>query len=171
MKIAVGSDHAGYEDPPPHYKPELMAHLGIKGFDVVNCGTDTPESVDYPDVAETVCEKVLSGETELGLLVCGSGVGMSITANRHKGIRAAVCTTPEMARLSRQHNHANVLCLASDVMGQELIRRIVAGWLDTEFEGGGRHERRVRKVAWIERGLDPNEYDEHDGLTDNDAEE
>ena len=147
MKIAVGSDHAGYEDPPPHYKPELMAHLGIKGLDVVNCGTDTPESVDYPDVAETVCEKVLSGETELGLLVCGSGVGMSITANRHRGIRAAVCTTPEMARLSRQHNHANVLCLGRRLLSIDECKEIVDAWLDEPYSEEPRHARRVEKMG------------------------
>ena len=147
MKIAVGSDHAGYEDPPPHYKPELMAHLGIKGFDVVNCGTDTSESVDYPDVAETVCEKVLSGETELGLLVCGSGVGMSITANRHRGIRAAVCTTPEMARLSRQHNHANVLCLGRRLLSIDECKEIVDAWLDEPYSEEPRHARRVEKMG------------------------
>ena len=147
MKIAVGSDHAGYEDPPPHYKPELMAHLGIKGLDVVNCGTDTPESVDYPDVAETVCEKVLSGETELGLLVCGSGVGMSITANRHRGIRAAVCTTPEMARLSRQHNHANVLCLGRRISSIDECKEILDAWLEEPQSEEPRHVRRVEKMG------------------------
>ena len=147
MKIAVGSDHAGYEDPPPHYKPELMAHLGIKGLDVVNCGTDTPESVDYPDVAETVCEKVLSGETELGLLVCGSGIGMSITANRHKGIRAAVCTTPEMARLSRQHNHANVLCLGRRISSIDECKEILDAWLEEPYGEEPRHARRVGKMG------------------------
>ena len=147
MKIAVGSDHVGYEDPPPHYKPELMAHLGIKGFDVVNCGTDTPESVDYPDVAETVCEKVLSGEAALGLLVCGSGIGMSITANRHKGIRAAVCTTPEMARLSRQHNHANVLCLGRRLLSIDECKEIVDAWLDESYSEEPRHARRVEKMG------------------------
>ena len=147
MKIAVGSDHAGYEDPPPHYKPELMAHLGIKGFEVVNCGTDSPESVDYPDVAETVCEKVLRGEAALGLLVCGSGVGMSITANRHKGIRAAVCTTPEMARLSRQHNHANVLCLGRRLLSIDECKEIVDAWLEEPYSEETRHLRRVDKMG------------------------
>ena len=147
MKIAVGSDHAGYEDPPPHYKPELMAHLGIKGFDVVNCGTDTSESVDYPDVAETVCDKVLSGEVDFGLLVCGSGVGMSITANRRKGIRAAVCTTPEMARLSRQHNHANVLCLGRRLLSIEECKEIVDAWLEEPYSEEPRHVRRVEKMG------------------------
>lgn len=94
---------------------------------------------------------------------------MDICANKIAGVRAALCHDELTAQMSRRHNNANVLCLASDVTGQELIRRIVAGWLSTEFEAGGRHERRVRKVAWIERGLDPNGYDENDGLPDNDG--
>lgn len=147
MKIAVGSDQAGYEDPPPHYKPELMAYLGIKGLHVIDCGTDSPESVDYPDVSETVCGKVLSGEAELGLLVCGAGIGMSIAANRHKGIRAAVCTTPEMARLSRQHNHSNVLCLGRRILSLDICREIIDAWLDEPYSEEERHVRRVEKLS------------------------
>lgn len=147
MKIAVGSDHAGYEDPPPHYKPELMAHLGIKGHDVINCGTDNSEAVDYPDVAEAVVEKVLHSEADLGLLICGTGIGMSITANRHKGIRAAVSTTPEMARLSREHNHANVLCLGRRVIPIEVCKEIIDAWLEEPYSEEERHVRRVEKMS------------------------
>ncbi len=147
MKIAVGSDQAGYEGPPPHYKPELMAHLGIKGLHVINCGTESPEPVDYPDVAVTVCGKVLSGEADLGLLLCGAGIGMSIMANRHKGIRAAVCTTPEMARLSRQHNHANVLCLGRRVLSLDTCKEIIDAWLEEPYSKEERHVRRVEKMG------------------------
>lgn len=147
MKIAVGSDHAGYEDPPPHYKPELMAHLGVKGHDVTNCGTDSSEAVDYPDVAEEVCSKVLHGEADLGVLICGTGIGMSITANRHKGIRAAVCTSTETARLSRQHNHANVLCLGRRIVSLEECKAIVDAWLEEPYSTVERHQRRVTKMG------------------------
>lgn len=147
MDIAVGSDHAGYEDPPPHYKPELMTHLGLKGLNVINCGTDTSDAVDYPDVAEAVCEKVLSGAADLGLLICGSGIGMSISANRHEGIRAAVCTTPEMARLSRQHNHSNVLCLGRRLLSAQACIDIVDAWLEEPCSQEARHLRRVVKMG------------------------
>lgn len=147
MKIAVGSDQAGYEDPPPHYKPEVIAHLGIKGHDVINCGTDTSDAVDYPDVAETVCEKVLNGEADLGILICGSGIGMSIAANRHRGIRAAVCTTEEMARLSRQHNHANVLCLGKRLVTLDECKTIIDAWIDEPYSEIKRHVRRVEKMG------------------------
>lgn len=147
MKIAVGSDHAGYEDPPPHYKPELIAHLGVKGFYVINCGTDSAESVDYPDVAESVCDKVLKGEADFGLLVCGTGIGMSITANRHPGIRAAVCTSAEAARLSRQHNHANVLCLGRRLLTLEECKKIIDAWLGMPVSEEERHVRRIEKMG------------------------
>ena len=147
MKIAVGSDHAGYEDPVPHYKPELIAHLGIKGHDVINCGTDSSEAVDYPDVAEAVCAKVLNGQADVGLLICGTGIGMSITANRHKAIRAGVCTSTEMARLTREHNHANVLCLGRRVNTLEDCKAILDAWLDQPYSTVERHERRVMKMS------------------------
>jgi len=147
MDIAVGSDHAGYEDPPPHYKPELMTYLGLKGFNIINCGTDTSDAVDYPDVADAVCEKVLSGKADLGLLICGSGIGMSISANRLEGIRAAVCTTPEMARLSRQHNHSNVLCLGRRLLSTQACKEILEAWLDEPYSQESRHLRRVIKMG------------------------
>jgi ribose 5-phosphate isomerase B len=147
MKIAVGSDHAGYEDPLPHYKPELMAHLGVKGHDIINCGTDSPDAVDYPDVAEAVCAKVLNGQADLGVLICGTGIGMSITANRHKAIRAAVCTTTEMARLTRQHNHANVLCLGRRIVSIEECKAIADAWIDEPCSTVERHQRRVEKMS------------------------
>ena len=147
MNIAVGSDHAGYEDPPPHYKPDLIAHLGVQGHDVLNCGTDTSEAVDYPDVAEAVVAKVLSGEADFGILLCGTGIGMSMTANRHPGIRAAVCTTAEMARLSRQHNCANVLCIGKRMLSLEACKEIIDAWLDEPCSEVDRHQRRVAKMG------------------------
>lgn len=145
LRIAVGSDHAGFEGP-PFYKPELMAHLGVKGFDVINCGTDGPASVDYPDVAERVCHLVLHGEAELGVLVCGTGIGMAMTANRLRGIRAAACINEEMARLSREHNHANVLCLGTRLVSLDACKAILDAWLQEPFSDAERHKRRVNKI-------------------------
>jgi ribose 5-phosphate isomerase B len=147
MKIAVGSDHAGYEDPPPHYKPAIMEHLKARGHDVVDCGTVGPEPVDYPDFARKVCEAVRNGEADRGVLLCGTGVGMSIAANRHGRIRAATCATPEMARLARDHNNANVLCMGRRILSLEDCLALIDIWLDTPFSGGERHERRVEKMG------------------------
>jgi ribose 5-phosphate isomerase B len=145
LRVAVGSDHAGYEGP-AHYKPELMAHLGIKGASVINCGTDSAESVDYPDVAERVCAKVLGGEADLGLLVCGTGTGMSMAANRFRGIRAAACCSPEMARLAREHNHANVLCLGTRLFSIDACKAIIDAFIAEPWSDSERHRRRVEKI-------------------------
>lgn len=147
MRIAVGSDHAGYEDPPPYYKPAIMDHLRKLGHDVVDCGTNGSESVDYPDFARRVCDALHEGEAERGVLLCGTGIGISIAANRNPGVRAAVCTSEEMARLSREHNDANVLCLGRRVLSLDECLRIVDAWLDTPFSGGERHRRRVDKMG------------------------
>ena len=146
MRIAVGSDHAGYEEPPPYYKPELMAYLAAKGHEVVDCGTDGPASVDYPDFADAVARTITEGRADLGLIICGTGIGVSIAANRHPGIRAAVASTPEMARLSRQHNNANVLCLGRRILTLDQCKEILDIWLQTPFEDGERHRRRVEKL-------------------------
>ncbi len=145
LRIAVGSDHAGFEGP-AHYKPEIIAHLGVKGHDVINCGTDSAESVDYPDVAERVAQKVLSGEVDFGILVCGTGIGMCMTANRMRGIRAAVCTTPLMARLSREHNAANILCLGRRILSLQECKEIIDAWLAEPVSQVDRHRRRVDKM-------------------------
>ncbi len=145
LRIAVGSDHAGYEGP-PYYKPELMAHLGVQGHDVINCGTDSAESVDYPDVAERVCQMVLHHEADVGILVCGSGIGMAMTANRIRGIRAAACVNTDMARLSREHNHANVLCLGTRLTSLDECKDIVDVWLEQPNSDADRHKRRVAKI-------------------------
>ncbi|MCC6488404.1 MAG: ribose 5-phosphate isomerase B [Candidatus Hydrogenedentes bacterium] len=147
MKIAVGSDHAGFEDPPPWYKPAIMDHLRSRGHEVIDCGTNGPESVDYPDFAGKVCQSILSGEAECGVLMCGTGIGVGIAANRYKGIRAATCATPDMARLSRDHNNANVICLGRRILSLDKCIRLIDIWLDTPFSGGERHVRRVAKMG------------------------
>lgn len=146
MKIAVGSDHAGFEEPPPYYKPAIVEHLRRRGHEVVDCGTDGPDSVDYPDVADRVAEAVLSHGAEAGVLLCGAGIGMSIAANRHHGIRAASVSTDEMARLSRSHNDANVLCLGRRIHSLEEVLRFVDIWLETPYSGNERHQRRIAKL-------------------------
>lgn len=141
MKIAVGSDHAGYV-----LKESLKTVLLERGLEVVDVGTDGTASVDYPDFAFEVGHRVSSGEVGLGLLVCGSGIGMSIAANKVPGVRAAVCGDGFSARLARQHNDANVLCLGARITGPDLLVDILASFLDARFEGG-RHARRVGKIA------------------------
>lgn len=147
MRIALGSDHAGYEGDQPHYKPEVAAYLRSVGHDVVDCGTDGPASVDYPDFAKAVCEAILNGAADRGILICGTGIGMCIAANRHSGIRAAVCTTEEMVVLSRTHNDANVLCLGRRTLPLQTCLRLIGLWLETPFDGGARHLRRVEKMG------------------------
>lgn len=147
MRVAIGCDHAGFDEPPPYYKPEFVKHLEAMGVEVVDCGTFGPESVDYPDFAARVCEAVLSGEAERGILLCGTGIGVGIAANRFKGIRAAVCTTDEMARLSRMHNNANVICLGRRILELETCLRLIDIWLDTPFSDEERHNRRVAKMG------------------------
>lgn len=147
MKIAIGNDHAAMEGPPPLYKPEIVRHLEEQGHTVIDCGTNTPESVDYPDIAKVVCRKVLSGEAEAAVLMCGTGIGVSIAANRYPGIRAAVCVNPEMARLSREHNNANILCFGKRIIALEDALEILDVWLSTPFSNGERHIRRVAKLG------------------------
>lgn len=145
LRIAVGSDHAGYEGP-SHYKPEIIAHLGIRGADVINCGTDGAEAVDYPDVAKRVIDAILMKEADLGILICGTGIGMSIAANRRRGIRAAVCVNTTMAKLAREHNHANLLCLGRRLVTLEECKAIIDAWLEQPPSTIERHQRRVDKM-------------------------
>ncbi|MFN0277386.1 MAG: ribose 5-phosphate isomerase B [Pyrinomonadaceae bacterium] len=140
MKIALASDHAGFED-----KENLKKTLDEIGVVYDDMGTYSCESVDYPDFARKVGEAVAAGEFDRGLLVCGSGTGMAIAANKVPGIRAAVAWNEEIARLSRQHNDANVLSLPARFVPQDEIDKIVKAWLSADFEGG-RHERRVEKI-------------------------
>lgn len=139
-RIIVGADHAGFP-----LKEPLVAFLRGRGFEVDDVGTNDATSVDYPDFGHRVARAIAAGEHTLGLLVCGSGIGMSITANRHCGVRAVVCNEPYSAAMARAHNDANVLCLGARVVGIGLAEAIVEAFLAGEFEGG-RHERRVAKI-------------------------
>jgi len=140
MRIAVGADHAGYEA-----KDRLVGWLSAQGHAVDDLGTRGPESVDYPDYAFEVGARVADGRADLGLLVCGSGIGMSIAANKIPGVRAAVCTDPFSAALARRHNDANVLCVGARISGPGLLEAIAAAFFEAPFEGG-RHARRVDKI-------------------------
>ena len=144
LVIALGADHAGWE-----LKEALKVWLIESGHQILDFGTHSPESVDYPDYALQVGEAVASGKAERGVLVCGTGIGMAMTANKVPGIRAALCSDPFMARMSREHNDANVLALGGRLMDGELGLEILQMWLGTEF-AGGRHERRLAKIAQIE---------------------
>ncbi len=139
-RIIAGSDHAGLE-----LKRALVASLRARGVEVEDIGADGPESVDYPDFAHAVARAIASGAHSLGLLVCGSGVGMSISANRHAGVRAVVCSEPYSAAMARAHNDANVLCLGARVVGGGLAETILDAFLAASFEAG-RHARRVDKI-------------------------
>jgi len=141
MKIAIGSDHAGFE-----HKEALKKWLMTNGYEVNDFGTHSLDSVDYPDFADSVSESVEKKEVELGVLVCGSGNGVAITANKHQGIRAALCWKEEIAALARQHNNANIVCIPARFVSQQEAERILEVFLHTEFEGG-RHSRRVEKIS------------------------
>ena len=144
MKLVIGSDHGGI-----HLKEVLKQHLAERGIEVSDAGTYTEESCDYPDIAVKVCREITNGSAERGILVCGTGIGMSMAANKFKGIRAALCGDVFSATMSREHNNANVICLGERVLGPGLALSILDAWLDTEF-AGGRHERRVNKIMAIE---------------------
>ena len=145
MKIALGADHAGFE-----LKERIKQRLASEGFEIHDEGTTSTESVDYPDYARKVGDEVAQQRADFGVLVCGSGIGLAIAANKVPGIRAAKVDTEQEAELSREHNDANVLTLGARVIGEDAAFRIVDTWLATQF-AGGRHERRVEKIAAIER--------------------
>jgi ribose 5-phosphate isomerase B len=140
MKIAVGSDHAGYDA-----KNAVVDWLLAHGYEVIDKGTFSPDSVDYPDFAKAVAQSVAQGEAEQGILLCGSGVGVSIVANKIKGIRAALVFNEEIAHLAREHNNANVMCLPARFLTAEQLERCLMNWFQAQFEGG-RHARRVEKI-------------------------
>lgn len=146
MKLAFGCDHAGYEDPPPHHAPAIIAYLEALGHTVEHVGTFGPDSVDYPDFADRVVAEILNKRTDLGVLLCGTGMGISIAANRHKGIRAAACVTEEMVRLARNHNNANILCLGSRISSIDECKVLLKLFLETKFSEGERHQRRIEKL-------------------------
>ena len=151
MRIAVGSDHRGYS-----IRSKLVALLEQLGHEVVDMGSTDPDPVDYPDIAGQVGRMVQRGEVDRGILICGTGLGMCIAANKVPGVRAAPCHDDLTAEMSRRHNDLNVLCLSADMLGETLIGRMVEIWLDTPFEGG-RHARRVEKIAALEEELGADE--------------
>ncbi len=142
--IVVGADHAGFK-----LKTHLVEHLKENGYDVLDVGTDNEESVDYPDYAVKVAQAVAGGRAGRGLLVCGSGLGVAIAANKVAGVRAVTANTVELARLSKQHNDANVLAVGSRIVEPDVAEEILDSWLDMEYEGG-RHQRRVDKITQLE---------------------
>jgi ribose 5-phosphate isomerase B len=144
MKIAIGNDHAATE-----MKFQIKEYLESKGYEVVNFGTDTNESCNYPEFGEAVARAVVGKKADLGILICGTGVGISLAANKVKGIRAAVCSEPVTARLSREHNNTNILAFGARIVGLEMAKSIVDAWLNAQFEGG-RHQTRIDMIHAIE---------------------
>ena len=145
MKIGIGNDHAGVE-----LKNEIVAHLQERGCEVVNFGTDTHDRCNYPEYGEKVGRAVAAKEVDFGILICGTGVGISLAANKVEGIRAVVCSEPYSAKLSNEHNNTNVLALGARVVGSEMAKMIVDEWLDAEFMCG-RHQTRVDMIMAIEK--------------------
>lgn len=145
MKLAIGNDHTAVD-----MKNEITEHLKSRGVEVVNVGTDSLERFDYPVAGYRVAKLVASGEVDGGVLICGTGVGISLAANKVHGIRACVCSDPYTAKLSKQHNNTNIIAFGARVIGMETAKMIVDEWLDAEFEGG-RHAGRVELIAEIER--------------------
>ena len=146
MKIAIGNDHVAVE-----MKNHIIQYLENKGYTVVNFGTDSAERTDYPIYGERVARAVASGDCDLGVLICGTGIGISLAANKVKGIRAAVCSEPYSARLTRQHNNANIIAFGARVVGEAMAEMIVDEFLNAEFEGG-RHQARIDMLSAIEDG-------------------
>lgn len=138
MKIAIGADHGGF-----NYKNKIKEYLARRGFEVLDAGTFTTDSCDYPEIAHKVAEMVVSREAEKGILICGTGIGMSIAANKVHGIRAALCSDTFSAKATREHNDSNILCLGERVIGEGLMLDIVQTWLDTPFSNGERHLKRI----------------------------
>ena len=151
MKIALGCDHRGYE-----VKEQIKVILTELGHEFIDFGANSNEPVDYPDTAYLASKAVSTKEADRGILICATGIGMSMAANKVPGVRAALCHEELIAQVSRVHNDSNVLCLSGDQIGETLLRKMVEVWLNTEFSGG-RHQRRVNKIQAIEQGKDPRE--------------
>lgn len=145
-KLVIGCDHAAVE-----LKNTVREHLTSRGFEVTDVGTYTTDSCNYPVFAHRACEKIQKGEADMGILICGTGIGMSLVANKHKGIRAACCSDTFSARLTRQHNDANVLCIGARVVGMGLALDLVDEFVNAEFEGG-KHATRVDMITAVENG-------------------
>ncbi len=140
MKFYIATDHAGFA-----IKEEVKEIVSSLGHEIVDLGTNSPERVDYPDFAHKLSKKVLEDKGSFGILICGTGIGMSLAANKHKGIRAALCHDAYTAKMAREHNDANVLCFGQRVVGLGVIESIIKSWCESEFEGG-RHAQRVQKI-------------------------
>lgn len=147
MKIVIGCDHAGFG-----IKKSVIEHIQEKGHEVVDVGTYSTDSCHYPIYADAACKKIMDGECELGILICGTGIGMSIAANKHKGIRAACCSDVFSARLTREHNDANILCFGERVVGIGTAIDLVDAFLDSKYLGNGNHVIRVKMLSDIENG-------------------
>ena len=145
MKIAIAADHGGFE-----LKDSMVEYIKSLGTEVVDLGTNSADSVDYPDYAKKVCEEIQKGNSDLGILICGTGIGMSLAANKFEGIRAACVSDVYSAKMSRNHNNANVLCIGARVIGDEVAKLIIKTFLENEFEAG-RHQRRVDKIMAFEK--------------------
>src|SRR5215204_1675339 len=145
MRVAIASDHRGF-----HLKEKVISLLKAKGHEVIDDGPSNESSVDYPDFAALVAKKVSSAAADRGILICGTGIGMAIAANKFPGVRAAACVDEVTAELSRRHNDLNVLCLSGDLLSANSTERVVIKWIETEFEGG-RHQRRVEKIRQLEQ--------------------
>lgn len=143
MKVAIGADHGGF-----NYKNRVKEYLVACGFDVLDAGTFSADSCDYPQIAHKVAAMVANGEAEKGILICGTGIGMSIAANKIHGIRAALCSDTFSAKATREHNDSNILCLGERVIGEGLMLDIVQVWLDTPFSNGERH---IKRISMIEK--------------------
>jgi ribose 5-phosphate isomerase B len=147
MKIGIGSDHGGFE-----LKEYIKEYLEKEGIEYLDYGTNSLDSVDYPDYGLKLSQGVISGEVDKGIAICGTGIGISISCNKVKGIRCALCSDTYSARMSVEHNNANIIALGGRVIGRDLAIEIVSTWLKAQFEGG-RHERRINKISDIERNL------------------
>ena len=145
MKIAIAADHGGFE-----LKDSMVEYIKSLGNEVVDLGTNSADSVDYPDYAKKVCEEIQQENSDLGILICGTGIGMSLAANKFEGIRAACVSDVYSAKMSRNHNNANVLCIGARVIGDEVCKLIIKTFLENEFEAG-RHQRRVDKIMAFEK--------------------
>lgn len=144
MKIAIGNDHSAVS-----YKREITIFLEEKGHEVINYGTDSEVSCNYAEYGQKVGKAIASGEVDCGVLICGTGIGISLAANKVKGIRAAVCSEPVSAKLTKEHNNANIIAVGSRIVGIEMAKAIVSAWLDGEYQGG-RHEERIKTIHSIE---------------------
>lgn len=145
MKIAIAADHGGFE-----LKDSMVEYIKSLGNEVLDLGTNSADSVDYPDYAKKVCEEIQKGNSDLGILICGTGIGMSLAANKFEGIRAACVSDVYSAKMSRNHNNANLLCIGARVIGDEVAKLIIKTFLENEFEAG-RHQRRVDKIMAFEK--------------------